>query len=90
MCLAIPGKVVSSEEVNGSRVARVQFGGICRSVCLDLVPEATVGDYVLVHVGYAIGRVDEAEARQTYETLRALGALVGEGLATEETDEVRG
>ena len=75
--------------MNGSRVARVQFGGISRTVCLDLVPEASVGDYVLVHVGYAIARIDQAEAEQTYQALEAMGKLAEEGLTQEEADEVR-
>ena len=52
----IPGKIVSSEVSNGIRVGRVQFGGITRETCLDFVPEASVGDYVIVHVGFAISR----------------------------------
>jgi hydrogenase expression/formation protein HypC len=78
MCLAIPGKVVSVEESNGLRVGRVQFGGIIRQASLDFVPEAEVGDYVMVHVGYAISRVDEAEAHRTYELLEEMGALEAE------------
>jgi hydrogenase expression/formation protein HypC len=89
MCLAIPGKVLSSEDVNGSRVARVEFGGSSRMVCLDLVPEAAVGDFVLVHVGYAISRVDQEEAERTYEALQAMGKLAEEGLVEAEADEVR-
>jgi hydrogenase expression/formation protein HypC len=78
MCLAIPGKVVSVEQSNGLRVGRVQFGGIVRQASLDFVPEAEVGDYVMVHVGYAISRVDEAEAQRTYELLEEMGALEAE------------
>jgi hydrogenase expression/formation protein HypC len=78
MCLAIPGKVLQAEEQNGLRVGRVQFGGIVRSVRLDFVPEAEVGDYVMVHVGFAISQVDEAEAERTYELLREMGALEAE------------
>ncbi len=89
MCLAVPGKVLSAEDVNGSRVARVQFGGITRIVCLDLVPEAEVDDYVLVHVGYAISRIDQKEAEETYEALQTMGKLAEEGLAEEGADEVR-
>lgn len=90
MCLAVPGKILSAEDVNGSRVARVQFGGIVRVVCLDLVPEADVADYVLVHVGYAISCIDQKEAEATYEALHTMGKLAEEGLAEEEPDEVRG
>lgn len=78
MCLAIPGKVLETEEQNGLRVGRVQFGGIVRSVRLDFVPEAAVGDYVMVHVGFAISQVDETEAERTYELLREMGALEAE------------
>jgi hydrogenase expression/formation protein HypC len=75
MCLAIPGRVVESFEQRGLRMAKVQFGGITREACLEYVPETQVGDYVLVHVGFAISRVDEAEARRTYELLEAMDQL---------------
>jgi hydrogenase expression/formation protein HypC len=75
MCLAIPGKVLTKETVAGVEVGNVEFGGIVRQVALGFVPEAEVGDYVLVHVGFAISRVDEAEAKRTYELLEELGAL---------------
>jgi hydrogenase expression/formation protein HypC len=75
MCLAIPGKIVSVEEANGLRSARIQFGGIVRQASLDFVPEAQVGDYVMVHVGYAISRVDAAEAERTYQLLEEMGSL---------------
>jgi hydrogenase expression/formation protein HypC len=72
MCLAIPGKVMSIAEGVG-RIAKVQFGGITRTASLDLVPEAEVGDYVLVHVGFAISKIDEAEAKQVFEYLVQMG-----------------
>ncbi len=78
MCLAIPGKILSSEITNGVRVGRVQFGGITREACLDFVPEATVGDYVIVHVGFAISVVDRQEAERSYELLQSMGVLDGE------------
>lgn len=78
MCLAIPGKIVSSEVHNGIRVGRVQFGGITRETCLDFVPEASVGDFVIVHVGFAISRVDREEAERSYELLESMGLLKGE------------
>jgi hydrogenase expression/formation protein HypC len=78
VCLAIPGKILQAEDQNGLRVGRVQFGGIVRSVRLDFVPEAEVGDYVMVHVGFAISRVDEEEAERTYDLLREMGALEAE------------
>jgi hydrogenase expression/formation protein HypC len=65
MCLAVPGKILDTEERDGLRSGRVQFGGIVRQVNLDFVPEANPGDYVLVHVGFAISRVDATEAMRT-------------------------
>jgi hydrogenase expression/formation protein HypC len=75
MCLAIPGKVVETFEQSGMRMGKVQFGGIVREACLDYVPETQVGEYVLVHVGFAISRIDEAEAERTYQALRDLDQL---------------
>ena len=85
MCLAIPGKILSAQENDGLRVGRVRFGGIIRSARLDFVPEAAVGDHVMVHVGLAISKVDETEARRTYVLLREMGALEAE-LPPEEND----
>lgn len=78
MCLAIPGRVLEVEESDGRRGGKVQFGGIVRSVRLDFVPEAATGDYVMVHVGFAISRVDEQEAERTYELLQEMGAVAEE------------
>ena len=87
MCLAIPGKVLSVEE-GLSRIARVQFGGITRTANLDFVPEAGIGDYVLVHVGFAISKIDEEEAQKTLEALQSLANLQDE-LGPEEPTESR-
>src|SRR5207302_8089137 len=62
MCLAVPGQITSVEHHGDSRIGHIRFGGITRQAYLDFVPEATLGDYVLVHVGFAIGKVDAAEA----------------------------
>jgi hydrogenase expression/formation protein HypC len=75
MCLAVPGKVLTKENIGGVDVGNVEFGGIVRQVALGFVPEVAVGDYVLVHVGFAISRVDEQEAKRTYELLEQLGAI---------------
>jgi len=75
MCLAIPGKVLDCFEAQSLRMAKVQFGGIVREACLEYVPEAKVGDYVIVHVGFAISRVNEDEAARTYRLLEELGQL---------------
>ena len=69
MCLAVPGRILGTEDREGSRLGRVEFGGIVREVCLDLVPEAGVGDYVIVHAGFAISRLDAEEAERTYQLL---------------------
>ena len=74
MCLAIPGKVLEVQQQGESRVGRVQFGGIVRQVSLDFVPEAGLGDYVMVHVGFAISRVEADEAERTYRLLNEMGA----------------
>lgn len=75
MCLAIPGKILSKQEIGGVSLGQVQFGGIVRQANLDFVPEAEIGDYVMVHVGFAISRVDAEEAKRTYEILQQMGAL---------------
>lgn len=75
MCLAIPGKILTTENHDGIRIGRVQFGGITRETCLDFVPEAEVGDYVIVHVGFAISRVDPEEAEKSYQLLESMGLL---------------
>ena len=69
MCLAIPGKVAQIEQKDGVRSGRIQFGGITRQACLDFVPEVQEGDYVMVHVGFAISVVDKEEAERTYALL---------------------
>jgi len=73
MCLAIPGEIVDVHEQHGMVFAHVKFGGVTREVCLEYVPEAAPGDFVLVHVGFAIAVVDRDEAARTWETLHALG-----------------
>lgn len=75
MCLAIPGKVLETFSRDGMTMAKVQFGGIVRESCLEYVPETRTGDYVLVHVGFAISRVDEEEAERTYRALAELDQL---------------
>ncbi len=75
MCLAIPGKVAGIDEKDGVRTGRIQFGGITRQACLDFVPEVKEGDYVMVHVGFAISVVDKDEAERTYALLESMGVL---------------
>jgi hydrogenase expression/formation protein HypC len=83
MCLAIPGKVEEITSDGLIRVGRVNFGGVVKNVCLDYVPEVQVGDYTIVHVGFAISKIDEETAEQTLKDFRALG-LLDEELAGEE------
>ncbi len=78
MCLAVPGKVVELYESGGVTMARIDFGGIAREACLAYLPEAKVGDYVLVHAGFAITAVDEEEARKTIADLELMGKLSSE------------
>jgi hydrogenase expression/formation protein HypC len=78
VCLAIPGRILEIQEQGWTKAARVQFGGIVRQVSLDFVPEAGVGDYVIVHVGFAISVVDRIEADRTYELLQEMGMLEAE------------
>ncbi len=73
MCLGIPGEVVAVRSEAGLRVADVRFAGITREVCLECLPEADVGDYVLVHVGFAISRIDREEAERAYRALDVMG-----------------
>ncbi|GAA1189401.1 hypothetical protein GCM10009654_53670 [Streptomyces hebeiensis] len=75
MCLAVPGRVLDIGERDGTRMARVDFGGVVKDVCLEYVPDMEVGDYAIVHVGFALQRLDEASARRTLELFRSLGVL---------------
>ena len=76
MCLAIPGKIVSlAGEEPLSRTGKVDFGGVLKEVSLACVPEAQVGDYVIVHVGFALSRVDEAEAHKVFDYLKEMDEL---------------
>jgi hydrogenase expression/formation protein HypC len=73
MCLAVPGKVIDIDRTADPVMGRADFGGIQRRVCLAWVPEAKIGDYVIVHVGFAISRMDEAEAAKTLDVLKRAG-----------------
>jgi hydrogenase expression/formation protein HypC len=75
MCLAIPGKVIEVFEDHGLRMGRVDFGGTVKKACLEQLPEAGIGDYVLVHVGFALSLVDPEEAERTYRLLEELGLV---------------
>jgi hydrogenase expression/formation protein HypC len=75
MCLAVPGRIVNITGEDFLRTGIVNFGGISKRVNLAYVPEAKIGDYVIVHVGFAISTVDESEAMQTFEYLKKMGEL---------------
>ena len=75
MCLGIPGELIEVREANGIRFGRVRFAGITRDVCLECQPDAGVGDFVLVHVGFAIAKIDRDEAARTWKVLEELGQL---------------
>ena len=75
MCLGIPGKLLEIHEQDALPLGKVEFGGIVKEICLAYVREVKVGEYVLVHVGFAISRIDEREAQEVFETLRELGEL---------------
>ncbi len=75
MCLGVPGKVVKKYESFGTPMGKVDFGGIQKEVCLAYVPDIEVGEYTIVHVGFAISQLDEASAMETLELLRQIGGL---------------
>ncbi len=75
MCLGIPGKVIEVRDENGLAMGRVDFGGVRKEACLAYVQDVQVGDYVIVHVGFALSRVDEDEARKVFDYLREMEEL---------------
>ena len=75
MCLGVPGQVTRVWEADGARMASVDFGGVHKEVCLALTPDVGVGDWTIVHVGFALTRLDEASARETLELFRSVGLL---------------
>jgi hydrogenase expression/formation protein HypC len=75
MCLAVPGLVETIRDEYGTRMGRVNFGGVVKDVCLAYLPDIAVGDYAIVHVGFAISKIDEASALATLKTFEELGLL---------------
>ena len=82
MCLGIPGKIVETYEANHLPMGKIDFGGVVREVCLAYVPEANIGDYAVVHVGFAISQLSEEEAQETLALIREI-ADVGQELGVE-------
>ncbi len=75
MCLGVPGKIVETYEKGGLRMAKVDFGGVFREACMSYVPEAKVGEYCIIHVGFAISILSESEAMETLELLKQIGSF---------------
>lgn len=78
MCLGVPGKIVEIYETDGLKMGKIDFGGVQREACLEYVPEARVGEYTLIHVGFAISRLSEEEAMASLEILRQVIDLAEE------------
>ena len=75
MCLTVPGKITEIYEANEMTMGKIDFGGVGREICLDFVPEAKIGDYAVIHVGFAISLLSEEEAQETLAMLREIGEL---------------
>jgi hydrogenase expression/formation protein HypC len=75
MCLGIPGRIINIYEENGIKMGRVDFGGVVKEACLEYVPDIAVGNYTIIHVGFAISKIDEEEAQATLSLLNQIGAL---------------
>ena len=78
MCLGVPGKIIEIDDSKALKMAKVDFGGIVREACLEYVPEAQIGDYTVIHVGFAISLLSEEEAQASLETLREIVDLEDE------------
>lgn len=84
MCLAVPGKIVSIDESNPElKMAKVNFGGVMKEICIQWLPDVKVGEYVLAHVGFALNKIDEKDAEETLKTLREMGDLNEEEFKSE-------
>jgi hydrogenase expression/formation protein HypC len=81
MCLGIPAKVIELFEVNGMKMAKVDFGGVIKEACMEYLPEVKVGDFTIVHVGFGLSILDEKEAFETMELLKQIEAVGEEGTA---------
>ena len=78
MCLAIPGKIVSIDERNSDlKMAKVNFGGVMKDICIQWVSDVQIGDYVLAHVGFALNKIDQKDAEETIEILKQMGDIQG-------------
>jgi hydrogenase expression/formation protein HypC len=76
MCLAVPGKIVSIDETNKDlKMAKVNFGGVMKDICIQWLPDVQIGEYVLAHVGFALNKIDQKDAEETIEILKQMGDL---------------
>lgn len=76
MCLAVPGKVTSIDESNSDlKMAKVNFNGVTKDICVEWIPDIKIGDYVLVHVGFALNKIDEQDAKETLRILKEMGDI---------------
>ncbi|KAF0110784.1 MAG: hydrogenase expression/formation protein HypC [Chloroflexi bacterium] len=83
MCLAVPGIIIEITQTPAAKMGKVDFGGVFREVCLEAVPEAEIGNYVIVHAGFALNILSEREAQETLDALRELGDIEAELLINE-------
>jgi hydrogenase expression/formation protein HypC len=91
MCLGVPGKIIETYQANGISMGKIDFGGVIREVCLEYVPDAKIGDYALIHVGFALNLISEQEAQETIELLQQIADLSDEldpTTAISQTDEI--
>jgi hydrogenase expression/formation protein HypC len=75
MCLGIPGKIETLYDDHGTKMAKIDFGGVSREACIEVIPDAKPGDWTIVHAGFALNKLSEAEARETLEILEEMNAL---------------
>jgi hydrogenase expression/formation protein HypC len=82
MCLGIPAKIIELYEINGLKMAKVDFGGVIKEACMEYLPEVKLGDYTIIHVGFGLSILDEQEAMETMELLKQIDALGEEDMDT--------
>lgn len=75
MCLGIPGKIISIYENHGTKMAKIDFGGVSREACIEVIPEAKPGDWTIIHAGFALNLLSEAEAQETLDVLQEMSEL---------------
>jgi hydrogenase expression/formation protein HypC len=88
MCLGVPGKIIEIHDQDGLRMCKVDFGGVVRDACIETLPEATVGDYTIIHAGFALNLLSEEEANLTLDALRELALIEDELNAADEQNSL--